>query len=67
MEQIEYTIQPEERLSLMEWMQEFNIGRRAPKFDGGGARQIMSMWPPLEKSFFDKVLADSSIDGIFRS
>lgn len=67
MEQISYTIQPEETLSLIEWMQEFNIGRRAPKFDGGRAGQIMSMWSPLEKSFFDELLVDVSIDGIFRS
>ena len=67
MEQISYTIPPEETLSLMEWMIEFNVGRRAPKLDNGRANQMMSMWSPIKKSFFEKLLEGLSIYGIFRS
>lgn len=67
MEQIEYTMYPDTRLSLEEWMQEFKVGRMAPKVDNGRAKEMMSMWDGPTKNFFDKVLEDVKILSIFRS
>lgn len=67
MEQINSTMYPEDFLTLEEWMQEFKVGRAVPKVDNGRAKEMMDMWQPLEKSFFDKLLQDIKINSIFRS
>ena len=67
MEQIECTAYPDNMMSLEEWMTEFKVGRMAVKPDNGRANHMMSMWSPLEKSFFDKLLEGVSLDSIFRS
>ena len=67
MEQISYTYYPEEQPTFVEWMQEFKVGRMAPKPDNGRARQMMDMWSEPKKNFFDKPLRDLILDRIFRS
>lgn len=67
MEQISYTYYPEEQPSLLEWMEEFKVGRMAPKPDNGRAKQMMDMWSEPKKKYFDQPLVDSILDRIFRS
>ena len=42
-EKIGYTIQPEEKLSLDQWMKEFKVGYKAPKHDNR-AMDMMKQW-----------------------
>lgn len=55
---ISHTYCPDRVLSQEEWMKEFNVSSRVPKYENTRAKEIMSMWEDdNSESLFKKVIA----------